>query len=330
MKNNKLLILIVALTFTLFTSSAQKSRLELTPVMKYGQLSVKGNRIVDKNGNPVQLRGMSFFWSQWMGKYFTPGAVKWLKDDWNCSVIRAVMGVEAGGYLANPSAEKQKIITLVDAAIKEGLYVIIDWHDHHAQDHTKESKAFFAEMAKRYGDKPNVIYELYNEPVKVHWAEVIKPYSEAVIDTLRRYDPDNIIVCGTPNWSQDVDVAAKDPLKGINLAYSLHFYSGTHKDTLRAKATEALSRGVALFVTEFGTTEASGNGNVYKSETLTWWKFLDDNQISWCNWSIADKAETSAALSPGTEATGDWPVSNLTESGAFVRDELKAKNSFKK
>ena len=39
-------------------------------VEEYGQLSVSGNKILDKNGNAIQLRGMSFFWSQWIGKYY--------------------------------------------------------------------------------------------------------------------------------------------------------------------------------------------------------------------------------------------------------------------
>lgn len=323
MKNKSILLVFICL-FSALASTGQTP--SASPVATHGKLAVNGNKIVDAKGKPVQLRGMSFFWSQWMGKYFTPETVKWLHDDWNCTIVRAVMGVDLGGYLSNPKQEKQKIITVVDEAIREGIYVIIDWHDHNAQDHTKESKAFFAEMAQRYGDKPNVIYELYNEPVKVPWSTVIKPYLKAVIDTIRHYDNDNLIVCGTPNWSQDVDVASEDPLTGSNIAYSLHFYSGSHKQSLRDKATKALNNGVALFVTEFGTTDASGNGTVNKEETLIWWKFLDDNKISWCNWSVADKDETSAILKPGANATGKWSNAQLTESGLFVREELKAKN----
>jgi len=230
------------------------------------------------------------------------------------------------GYLDHPEKEKQKIITVVDEAIRQGIYVIIDWHDHRAQNHLKEAKAFFAEMAKRYGDKPNVIYELYNEPVKVQWTPVIKPYLEAVIDTIRHYDADNLIVCGTPNWSQDVDIASQDPIKGSNIAYVLHFYSSTHKQSLRDKATKALSNGIALFVTEYGTTEASGNGFVNKEETRTWWKFMDEHKISSCNWSIADKNESSSSLKAGVQLNGKLTDSQLTESGNFVREELRTKN----
>lgn len=305
---------------------SEPEAINVTPVEHYGALKVTGNKIVGKDDNPVQLRGMSFFWSQWIGKYYTSEAVKWLKDDWHCNILRAAMAVESQGYLTNPDTEKEKIFKVVDAAIANGLYVIIDWHDHAAHNHLKEAKIFFADMAQKYGDKPNVIYEPYNEPLQISWSSLIKPYHQEIIDTIRYHDPDNLIICGTSTWSQDVDIAANDPLTGTNIAYTLHFYSGTHKQRLRNKASNALNKGIALMVTEFGTTNANGDGAVNKTETDTWLKFLDDNKISWCNWSVADKAEASAALKPGASATGGWTDAQLTESGAYVREQLRKKN----
>ena len=296
-------------------------------VEQHGQLRVQGNRIVDKNGKPVQLRGMSFFWSQWIGKYYNADVVNWLVSDWNCNIVRAALAVGSGGYLENPAQEKAKIIAVVDAAIKAGIYVIIDWHDHNAEQHTDEARKFFGEMARRYAKSPNVIYETFNEPLdKADWSTVIKPYHEAVIREIRRYDPDNIIVCGTRTWSQRVDEASKDPLKFANIAYTLHFYAATHKQYLRDIATTALKNGIALMVTEFGTTEASGNGVVDTEETKKWFAFLDANGISWCNWSVADKNETSAALKTGASERGGWAESQITPSGLFVRNEARTKN----
>ena len=302
-----------------------------TPIENYGKLQVQGNKLLDKNNKPVQLRGMSLFWSQWIGKYYNAEAVKWLKDDWRCTVVRAAMGVgiPEDGYLKNPEREKQKVIDVVDAAIKEGIYVIIDWHDHTAEQNTEASKKFFSEMAEKYGDKPNVIYEIYNEPLNVSWNTVIKPYSEAVIAAIRAKDPDNLIICGTGNWSQRVNEAASNPINDPNVAYTLHFYAATHKQSLRDDAIKALAKNVAIFVTEFGTSEASGDGFLDKAETNTWFAFLDEHKISWCNWSLADKSEVSAALKPGASATGGWANSSLSESGIFIRDYLRAKNPAK-
>lgn len=308
------------------TPDPEPVAIEGSAVTYFGPLKVSGNKIVGKDDKPVQLRGMSFFWSQWIGQYYNKECVKWLKDDWQSNIVRAAMAVEEKGYLTNPETEKKKVFDVVDAAIEQGLYVIIDWHDHHASDHLKEAKIFFAEMAQKYGDKPNVIYEPFNEPLQVSWSSVIKPYHQEVIDTIRHYDPDNLIICGTSTWSQDVDIAANDPLKGTNIAYTLHFYAGTHKQSLRDKAKAALNKGVALMVTEFGTTDASGDGTVNTSETITWWTFLDENSISWCNWSLADKAEGSASLKSGASISGGWTTSQLTESGFFIRKEMKIKN----
>jgi endoglucanase len=296
-----------------------------TPVAFHGKLSVSANRIVDQAGRPVQLRGMSFGWSNWWGQYWTAKAVSWLVDDWKVQIVRAAMGIEPqGAYLSNPDTERNKVITVVDEAIRRGIYVIIDWHDHNAPSNINESRAFFSDMAARYGAQPNVIYEIFNEPEGETWSQ-IKAYAADIVSTIRAKDPDNLIIVGTPNWSQDVNEAAASPLAGANIAYTLHFYAATHKQWLRDRASEALSAGVALFVTEWGVCEASGTGYLDRTETDAWLKFMDTNLLSWANWDIADKAgETCSALLPNSSPTGGWPESSLTEAGKLVRGKLRA------
>ncbi len=298
-----------------------------TVVQKYGQLRVQGNRIVDQSGTAVQLRGMSLYWSQWVPKYWNINTIRWLRDDWKITVIRASMGVNGttDGYLVNPTAERDKVIAVVDAAIQLGIYVIIDWHDHTANTHQSQAQTFFADMAQRYGNTPNVLYETWNEPTVESWSGVIKPYHQALVATIRQRDPDNIIICGTRTWSQEVDEAAANPVSGTNIAYTLHFYANTHKQFLRDKAQSALNRGQALFVTEYGTTDASGNGAVNAAETATWWSFLDQNKISHANWSVADLGESSAALVSGASANGGWSLNQIKQSGQLVRSECIAK-----
>ena len=318
----------VAMVLAAILLSASSSPAQESVVQKHGQLSVKGNRIVDKDGNPVILRGMSLYWSQWKGQFYNADCIKWLRDDWNCTVVRAAMAVGSGGYLTNPEQEKQKVKTVVQAAIDLGIYVIIDWHVLGEGPKTvQQAGAFFEEMAKTYGKYPNVIYEPWNEPLNNQdWTTVIKPYHEAVIAKIRAQDPKNIIVCGTQTWSQDVDKAAQDPLKGANIAYTLHFYAATHKQALRDKAATALGKGIALMVTEWGTSEASGNGKLDDQETKAWFDFMNKNQLSSCNWSLADLTETSAALKPGADPKGNWAAAAISPSGKLVRDELAARS----
>lgn len=316
-------ILISFLFIFILSSHAQ------TPVQTYGQLRVSGRYLVDKNGTPVVLRGMSLFWSQWGYKYWNSSVINWVATDWKVSVIRAAMGVEEGGYLSNPTYHKDLVKTVVDACINAGLYVIIDWHDHNAPAHQTEAINFFREMAQTYGSYPNVIYEIFNEPDTDDTWSGIKSYAQAVISAIRQYDPDNVILVGTPNWCQDVDVASQSPLTGVtNVMYTLHFYAASHGSYYRQKAQTAINNGLPIFVSEFGTCEYTGDGAYNFTETDTWINFLEQNKISWVNWSLNDKAESASALVPNASTSGGWSESQLTESGKYVRNKIRAYNNF--
>ena len=301
-----------------------------TVVERYGQLQVIGTNLCDQAGKPVQLRGMSSHGLQWHGKYANRDVLAWLRDDWNMQIWRSAMYLTQGGYI-NAPVLKNKVIESVDAAIDLGIYVVIDWHvmnDRNPQAYQAQSIEFFREMAQKYGDKPNVLYEICNEPngKDVTWSANIKPYAETVIAEIRSIDPDGIIIVGTPTWSQDVDIAAADPIVGQkNIMYTLHFYAGTHGEELRKKADDALSKGLPLFVTECGTSEASGGGGTFIKQSLEWLSFLQKRNISWINWSINNKGEESGVLvfNADRDAKGGWKDSDLSESGKFIRKVLR-------
>ncbi|MEN9307436.1 MAG: hypothetical protein RL173_1368 [Fibrobacterota bacterium] len=320
-----------------------------TVVEKHGAMKVSGNQIVNKDGVAFQVAGMSFFWSAWMSKYWNAQVVNTMVADWNCGLVRAAMGIEGTGmYLLAPANNKTMVKTVVDAAIAKGVYVIIDWHDHNANLHVNEAKAFFEEMAQQYKDTPNVIWEIWNEPDgtsgsgtngKDDWTKDIKPYAEQIIPVIRKYSQ-NLIVVGTSNWSQDVDVAARAPITGYqNIAYTLHFYAGSHGASLRTKANTARSLGAALFITEWGTSVANGgttgtgtsianDNKVWTTESDTWLAWAKDNKISWANWSLADKDESSAALKPGAPGNGSWTDANLSPAGIYVRSKIREVTSY--
>ena len=300
-----------------------------TPVGLHGQLSVSGTHLVDKDGVSVQLKGPSSMWLNWESKPYAENkqGVQWMRDNWNATVIRAAMGIEpAGAYLSSPAKAKSQVQQIVNNAILLGMYVIIDWHEENAWQHQDQAIAFFTEMAQIYGDRPNVIYETYNEPVKADWSTVIKPYHEAVVKAIRAVDPDNIIVLGTGNYSQQVDLAALDPVVGTNLMYTLHFYSCTHKDSLRAAGNLALSKGAAIFVTEWGATLANGgtSGSLCLDEAQLWHDWMNKNGISWAAWKFDACQDLSCYFKTGAAAavTGNWTDAVLTGHGPFVRDRM--------
>lgn len=299
-----------------------------SPVARWGALAVCGTRLCDKAGKPVQLKGISSMWLNWenTGYAQSRASLAWMRDNWNVSVIRAAMGVEPpNAYLSNPAGMRRVLEAVVASAVAEGLYVIVDWHDHNAHNHQAQAQAFFSDMAGKYGALPNVIWEPFNEPLNVGWSSTVKPYHQAIVGAIRARDPDNVIVLGTPQWSQRVDQAAADPVPGKNLMYTLHFYACSHTQQLRSTAMAALSRGLPLFVTEWGATHADGglNGVVCQDEAQRWHDFLDAQGVSWTAWKLDDcEPDASCLLRPGAPVQGGWDTW-LRGHGPFVRDRLK-------
>lgn len=301
-----------------------------TVVERYGKLRVVGTNLCAEDGTPVQLRGVSSHGLQFYGKYANPAVIQWLRDDWNAQLWRAAMYLGEGGYLSN-RVIRNKVVDSVEACLDLGMYVIVDWHvlsDHDPLIHVDKAVEFFTDAARRWGDRPNVIYEICNEPNsdKVTWSGNIKPYAEKVISAIREIDPDNIIIVGTPTWSQDVDLAAKDPLAmGPNIMYTLHFYAGSHGKELRAKAESALAAGLPIFVTEWGTSLNTGGGDIFPKESREWLKWMEKNNISWATWSLNNKGEASGLLkyNADRDAKGGWTEDALSPSGIFIRKVLR-------
>jgi endoglucanase len=291
----------------------------------HGKLSVKGNKIIDKNGNPITLHGMSLYcWAPQGTQFFNTSAINHLAQDWKCTVIR--IAILPGAYRKDPTNEIHKVKTVMDACIANGVYGMIDWHSMAgAQNDVASSQAFFSTLATAYGKTPNILYEPWNEPVQESWL-VIKAYHEAIISKIRAIDPDNIIVCGSRHWDQECAEASQDPItSSTNIAYSIHFYAATHRQSLRDNGATALKNGVALFASEYGTSSASGGGAYAPPETQLWWTWLDENSIGSANWSVAALGETSAAFQPGASATGPWTDAMLKPSGILVRNYIMSK-----
>ena len=292
-------------------------------VKKHGQLSVKGTQLVDKNQNPIVLRGVSFGWHSMWPRFYNAKAVDWLKKDFNCTVVRAALGIGIGEYpyLKATKYSKEKLEAVVKGAIKSDIYVIIDWHSHNIN--LQEAKVFFAEMSKKYGKYPNVIYEVFNEPDYETWPEV-KAYSEEVIKVIRANDPDNIILVGSPKWDQEVQLPAQDPIKGFdNLMYTMHFYAATHEKWLRDRTDEAIKSGLPIFVSESAGMEATGDGPLNVKAWEEYIEWMESRKLSWITWSVSDKDETCSMLYKTAKSEGNWRDSDLKESGKKTRAYLK-------
>ena len=321
------IIVVIALFVGLFSFVPKH---EVKAAGSLSPLHVEGVALADKNGKAIQLRGLSHHGMAWFPQYVNNSFYKQMHDKWGCNVVRAAMYTEEyNGYCTGAEAKKNSI-KLVKKAIKyatdNNMYVIVDWHilsDGNPNQHTKEAKGFFKWVAKHYGDQGNVIYEICNEPNGgTTWAD-IKKYANKVIPVIRQYDPDSVIIVGTPTWSQELDKAAADPLKYNNVLYALHFYAATHREWLQDTYTNAIKAELPVFVSEFGICSADGNGTVDKAFANKWIKLLNKNKTSYCMWNISNKAEASSIIKPEVTKTSGFTKSDLTVSGRWFLKKLK-------
>lgn len=310
--------------------------LECMPVhaAKLPSLNVKGTQLVNAKGKTVRLKGVSTHGLSWYPEYVNQKAFTYMKKNWKINAVRlALYTSEYNGYCtgdaANRKALEQRIDKGVKYATKAGLYVIIDWHilsDGNPKTYEKEAVSFFKKMASKYRKHTNVIYEICNEPNGgVSWSDV-KSYAEEVISVIRANDEDAVILVGTPNWSQRVDEAAKDPITGYdNVMYTLHFYAATHKDDLRNTMVNAIRDGLPVFVSEYGICDASGNGGLDKDSAQKWVDVMNEYGVSYVCWALANKNESAALIKSSCTKTSQFSDGDLSESGKWLFQTLTGK-----
>lgn len=301
-----------------------------------GWLKVEGTQLKNESNNDFTLKGVSSHGLQWYSNMLTYDNIKELKDTWHINVFRIAMYTDSNGYISNQETMKQKLLEIADIVINLDMYVIIDWHtltDNNPNIHKEEAKTFFDEISSLYKDTPNVIYEICNEPNgnSVTWDEEIKPYAEEIIPIIRKNSPNSLIIVGTPSWCKELKPVAENRLNFDNVLYSCHFYAATHKDDLRQEISDAMGKGLPIIISEWGTTEATGNGQVDIEESKKWIEFLKNKNISFINWSFSNKDESSAIVNKdySPELNPNYNIENnqekysfndyLTESGNLVK-----------
>ena len=367
MKLTKLLTSILACAaISAFADASTAIPRKAGPVSYYGALHTSGNKIIGaKNNNQVMLRGVSLFWSDATGMaYYNPTVISWAVDNLKIDVFRYAMAIEyydsdggtknavdaGNSYKGAPGGQMQMIDKMVQTAIENDVYIIIDWHSHRAHLETSLAKEFFKTVSEKYKDVPNVIYEIYNEPVSGSGGDwgAIKNYANSIVPAIRA-NTQNLIIVGTPNWSQHPEQGARDPISSPNIAYVLHFYAATHsKGSYGGNASSALSAGYPVFISEWGTTNADGNGDPNTNASSEWTSFMDQNNIPNCNWSLRQQTSdvdqkseksaifagdrsliTAAALDAATYTTsGNFIKSYLTKNARSWADSLvKGKNT---
>ena len=298
------------------------------PVKAWGALQVKGTDLCSSTGAKVQLKGVSTFGIIWdEGRdNINLEAFKTLKS-WGVNTIRlAVYTEEYGGYCRN-DVDRSRLDGIIENGVSYatqlGLYVIIDWHilnDNNPNTHISEAKQFFTKYSKKYAGYNNILYEICNEPNGgTSWADV-KSYADTIIPIIRQNDDDAVILVGTPSWSQKPDEAAKNPVnQKKNVMYVAHFYASEHGSDLRNAITNARKLGAPVFISECSVTRASGDGEINYTAANEWKKFVNDNNLSFVEWSLSNKSETSAMIKSSCSKHSGWTDSDLKDSALFFK-----------
>lgn len=285
-------------------------------------LQVSGGVLVDAKERPVALRGMSTHGLGWYPRYLNAGAMKTLKQ-YGANVIRLAMYTEtSSGYLEEPR-NLDFVYIGIENAIAENLYVIVDWHilsDGNPLTHMEEAIAFFSEISERYGQTPNILYEICNEPNGDTTWEDIAAYAAMVIPAIRKNAPEAVVLVGTPNYSSRLRDAMASPLPFSNLLYSCHKYidvSPEAEDSQEYWLQKAVETGFPIFVTEWGINGSEGE-NMDLANARQFVKFLNENQISWCGWALSNAEEIHGTISPDSDKLSGWGWEDLTPGGRLM------------
>jgi len=317
------------------------------PVSHFGMLKAckvgnKGQLCGEKTGNstPILLKGPSLYWSDGTGApFYTVETVDWFVDNMQIGVIRAAMAIRyygnntedvnkpggVPGYYFDANRQKNLIRNIVDAAIINDIYVIIDWHSHNAHQNTEPTLAreFFSEMAREYKDVPNIIWEVYNEPINASVSD-ISTYANNIVSAIRSAGSQHLVLIGSPSYSKQPQQQAQNwgSSKDANVAFTFHFYAGTHPfpsgDGIGTSAQGAIGAGYSIFGSEWGTVNADGNGSVNTSASNSWTNWMDENKVSNCMWNASSLSEGSAMFTTGT-GTGNLSTSRLTTNGQYFQ-----------
>lgn len=295
----------------------------------YGPLTLNGVNLCNANGTPVQLRGVSTHGLAWYPQFVNSETFRYLRDDWGVNLIRLAMyTAEYGGYCSG--GDRAYLEDLIDKGVQAcnalGMYCIIDWHilaDNDPNINKESALDFFSRMSAKYSGYNNVIYEICNEPHGVTWSD-IKSYADEVIPVIRANAPDSIIIVGTNTWSQDVMDPASNPVADpYNVMYAVHFYAATHGGWLRDRVVNARNSGVPIFVSEFSTCDASGNGAIDYNEAAGWRDLIMNSNLSYAGWNLANKDESSSIVKGSCSKLLDWTEDEISDTGKWLRTLIR-------
>ena len=244
------------------------------------ELFVKGNKVFNRKGEQVLLTGVNCASLEWLSNpEKLVQTVKVALDDWNANIIRLPLSQDRwfgfGGDQVGEDETGERYRAIVDTIITEiaarNKYIILDLHRSNCGSWGEfisgnmpdmNSLVFWKEMARRYGNHPNVLFGIFNEPFKVSWecwrdgGEITVEYApqnignqimrdesgepvlekitfqspglQKMVDTVRACGAKNIVIVAGLDWGYELDGVDKgytiDQRDGNGLILDSHEY----------------------------------------------------------------------------------------------------------
>ena len=322
-----MLLILILVPFLGETAKAGAAEASARPSVN-GRLRFEEGRLLDRNGDPAMLRGVSTHGLTWYPAFINEDLFRQISGDWNANLIRLAM--YASIYAGKEKEESYALMKKgIEAAVKADLYVLVDWHmleKGDPNDEAEEAAEFFARVTEDFRDLPNLLFEICNEPNgEADWGAV-RAYADRIIPLIREKIPDAPVIVGTPEYDRNLGGALMRPLAYGNVGYTLHFYAASHGEGLRGELEAAAEAGLPVFVTECGLSESDGDGKIDFGSAASWFALLEEKGIGYAVWNLSDKDESSAFFKPGFDPRGEIRDGDLTPAGLWVRELLRGRS----
>lgn len=257
-------------------------------------LRVEGQKVVDKAGKPVLLRGVSIADPHALGKDFRKEHFERLAREWKANCVR--VPVHPGSWKADPARYDAILDQAVEWGRELGLYVIVDYHaignpkTGKAQDNKPEyestmelARRFWKHVPPRHKGKGWVLYEVFNEPMGITWKD-LRPLQAELVSLIREGAPESVVIVSGPDWTYDLRGPAEEPVEAPNLLYAWHVYP-VRGTTWSAYIARALER-FPVVATEwgfnlYGDNTSRGNAEEYALPLL---RMMEEKGIHWTAW----------------------------------------------
>jgi endoglucanase len=308
-------------------------------------LHTEGNQLKDPDGNTVILRGVSMIdigaEESWYGGIYNNIDRLVNKNDsqgsspgWYTKIIRIPVIPYDSGFQSpipyvNGSDDFYNTLLrpVIDYCKQKDVYAIIDWH--YVDDvniHAQTTTEFWTYIAPKFANDSHVLFELYNEPINNNSSEaenwnVVRGYMQNWYNIVRAAAPDNLILVGTPTWSQVLTPTINNPINGNNIMYVVHTYPSHWGNSWNRDQISQTAQVHPLIMTEWGFSQSNeepgsiayGSISDYGQPLMD---FIESRGISNTAWCANYEWGPPMYWSDGTLRCGEG------EMGCFVKDQL--------